>query len=346
MLVWLGICSAPSALLASAWSTSEPLQVARQEVAVAELDGRVYVVGGLVGGTVLSSVEVYDPTSDSWSFAAPLPTGIHHTAAVSSGGRLYVMGGWTDFFANATANLWAYDPSTDAWSARAPLPAARASLAAAALGGKIYAAGGWPLARSADFAVYDPTADAWSVLPDLPTPRNHLGAATLGGVFYALGGRSSLGAGVGNLDAVESFDPATGVWTARPALPTARSGLAVVTVGSFVLVLGGEGNDANPDGTFAEVRALEPRRGDYRTLEPLPTPVHGIGAALLAGRVYVPGGAPVEGFGLTDLNQVYDPGLDPAFPLAIPALGGLASVLLGALLLAGGVLLRSRQRRV
>ncbi len=338
-LIWIAAAAPAPGARAAAWSNPAPLQVARQELAVAELDGRLYVVGGIQGVNVLSLVEVYDPVGDAWSFVAPLPTGVHHSAAASVDGKLYVIGGWSDFFATVTANVWEYDPGLDVWTAKAPMPLARAALAAAVVDGKIYTAGGWPAARSTDFSVYDPDSDAWTALPDLPTPRNHLGAAATGGIFYAVGGRSELGAGAGNVGAVEAFDPATGSWIAMAPLPTARSGLGVAAIDSLILALGGEGNDANPDGTFGQNEALDVRAERYFSFEPLPTPVHGIGAAVLDGRVHVPGGGPVEGFSHTQLHQVYDPLLDSAFPRPIPGLGAYWSALLGCALL--GALLRT-----
>ena len=44
----------------------------RAEVAVAELDGLLYVIGGFnQAGAPTASVEVYDPATDTWMAAAP-----------------------------------------------------------------------------------------------------------------------------------------------------------------------------------------------------------------------------------------------------------------------------------
>lgn len=327
---------------AEPWTTAAPLQVARQEVAVAALDGHIYVIGGFAGFSILDSVEVWDRSSDSWSLAESLPTAIHHAAAVALSGKLYVIGGWTDFFGAPTANVWVYDPGTDEWSPRSPLPQARAALGAAALNGRIYAAGGSPSERARDFAVYDVASDDWSPLPNMPTARNHLALAALRGKILAIGGRSDLGAGEGNVAAVEEFDPATGEWRSLAPLRNARSGLAAAPLGAFVLAFGGEGNEANPNGTFPDNDAYDPDRDRWLRLTGLPTPVHGIGATALEGRVHIPGGGPVEGFGTTALHQIYDPGEDPRFPLAIPLLPGPPLALLGAV--AVWLLLRRRTR--
>jgi N-acetylneuraminic acid mutarotase len=306
---------------ADPWSTREPLLEAVQEVAVAELGGKLYVVGGLQGAVILDHVEVWDPVTDAWSFAAPLPIPLHHTTATAVGGRLYVIGGWPNFFAAPTDRVFAYDPGANAWTEKASMPTARGSPAAAALGGRIYVAGGDPGAT--DFAVYDPALDSWQSLPALPTGRQHLAAVGIAGRFYAISGRASLGAGVGNLAAFEVYDPGTGSWSSLPPIPTARSGLAAAAVGDrYAVAFGGEGNDAIPSGVFGEVEAYDTLLGQWIGLAPMPTPRHGIGAATLSGLVHVPGGAPQEGFGLSTVHEVYDPSEELVGAPELPALGG------------------------
>ena len=63
------------------WTTGSPMPSARTEVAVAEVGGKIYVVGGFRGEREL---EVYDPAADRWSRGAS----IHSTCAASrsSGG--------------------------------------------------------------------------------------------------------------------------------------------------------------------------------------------------------------------------------------------------------------------
>jgi hypothetical protein len=49
------------------WVTKAPLPSPRSEVAVAELHGRVFVVGGYVPGTKASLInQAYDPATDTW----------------------------------------------------------------------------------------------------------------------------------------------------------------------------------------------------------------------------------------------------------------------------------------
>src|SRR3990170_4837290 len=49
------------------WTARAPMPTARQEVAVAALDGRVVVIGGFgASRSPVATVEAYDPAADRW----------------------------------------------------------------------------------------------------------------------------------------------------------------------------------------------------------------------------------------------------------------------------------------
>jgi hypothetical protein len=311
---------APGLAAAQPWVLRAPLQEPRQEVAVAALDGRLYVIGGFRADlSIADTVEVYDPEADAWSFAPPLPTPVHHAAAAAVDGVLYVFGGWSDLFQTPLAEVHAFDPAAGEWSPREPMPAARGSLAAAALGGLVYTAGGSPADREQDLAVYDPVADEWTELPAMPTPRNHLALVALEGRLHAVGGRTATILPVPGAGAHEVYDPATGEWEEEPPLPTPRSGIAAAAFAGRLLVFGGEGAGGAP-GTFREVEAWDPDTEKWSPLPPMPTGRHGIGAAVLADGVHVPGGGPVQGFGVTGVHEVFVPEPAGGLPVATAAL--------------------------
>jgi len=291
--------NAGAARASASWVDLAPLNEPRQEVAVAELGGKIYTVAGFRRDTSSSNaVEVYDPSADRWDFAAPLPQALNHAGAAAVGGILYVFGGHPDGGPEAVDTVYAYDPQANSWSSRASMPTARGSLAVAVVEGKIYLAGGSPSARERDFAVYDPASDTWTKLPQMPTPRNHLAAAGVAGKVYVAGGRSSAIS-----DVLEEYDPATGAWTRRANMPTARGGIGGAPANGRFYVFGGEGNRRHPLGIFEEVEAYDPSSDSWQRMEPMMVPRHGIGAAPLDGRIYIPGGAVVEGFGVTPINQ-------------------------------------------
>src|SRR2546430_5093254 len=140
------VCALAFAQVSGRWSTGAPMPSARSEVAVAEVAGKVYVVGGFGGDTPL---EIYEPTADRWSRGAPLPRPLHHAAAVGVDGWLFVLGGYADGW-TPVDSVYEYSPAMDRWRNRAALPTARGALAATVINGKIHVVGGitWPRPRS------------------------------------------------------------------------------------------------------------------------------------------------------------------------------------------------------
>ena len=75
------------------WRTLAPLPEPRSAGGLVALDGRLYLVGGVVDGALAGDTQVYDPAADRWSSAPGLPTPREHLGAAASGGRVYVVGG-------------------------------------------------------------------------------------------------------------------------------------------------------------------------------------------------------------------------------------------------------------
>ena len=61
------------------------------------MNGKIYVAGGEgSGGGLLSSIEVYDPTSRAWSHFADLPINVTDLGCTTYGSAsFYMAGGWT-----------------------------------------------------------------------------------------------------------------------------------------------------------------------------------------------------------------------------------------------------------
>ncbi len=56
------------------WQQLASMPTARQELASAVLNGKIYVIGGLnADGISTNTVEVYNPATNTWTSAQPLP---------------------------------------------------------------------------------------------------------------------------------------------------------------------------------------------------------------------------------------------------------------------------------
>jgi hypothetical protein len=231
----------------------------------------------------------------------------------SIGNKVYIAGGYGDV--GAIPTTFELDTDLMTWTRKADMPSARGAGAAVAHNGKLYVIGGERGFTVSDAAVFDPASNAWTELPPMPTPRNHHSAAVVRGKIYVVGGRP------GNLTANEAYDPLTNTWGHKAPMPTGRSGIAAATVDNFVFVFGGEGNPASPNGTFPDHEAYDPDMDSWIRLQPMPLPRHGIGAAVVGNRIFIPGGSPIEGFGTTahsDFFAVNEELLLPQFVVGGP----------------------------
>jgi hypothetical protein len=196
----------------------------RSEHAVAEFDGKIWVLGGYPARTA-----PFEPRADLRSGHQPLvarpalPQPIHHTHVAAVGGKIYLLGGEIEGASTGrpekfVADVWMHDPAVGGWVARSPMPTARGGGGKAVIDGKIYVAGGRPPGGSA-FEVYDPATDKWEKLPDMPTQRNHLAMVAINGKIIVAGGRFGPGAMAERVDVVEIYDPKTRRWTRGAPLP-------------------------------------------------------------------------------------------------------------------------------
>jgi N-acetylneuraminic acid mutarotase len=283
------------------------LLVNNSELAVAEANGKLYLLGGYPPSRVTSrTVQVYDIANDSWSLGPQLPQPNNHGMAASVNGKIYLIGGQTSDVSELghVNTVYELDPATGSWSTKAPMPTARSSGVAVVHDGKIYVAGGRP-PREKDFAVYDPATNSWETLPELPSQRNHMTGAAINGRIHIVGGRIGHGLGYAKTAVHEVFDPGTRTWTTAAPMPGARSGMNSAMARGCFHVWGGESQEGmSPDHDY-----YDPRTNQWTSLLDMPIPVHGVnGSAFVNGLIRVAGGGTLVGgsFGSV-LNQVYRP---------------------------------------
>jgi N-acetylneuraminic acid mutarotase len=290
------------------WGQRAGLLVANSEFALAESNGKIYVMGGYPASRVTSrTVQVYDIATNSWQFGPDLPQPNNHGMAAAVDGKIYLIGGQlTDDQEGASAVNLVYelDPARGTWVEKARMPTARSGGVAVALNGKIYVAGG-RVPRGSDFAAYDPAADRWEVLPNLPSPRNHITGAAINGRIHIVGGRLGNGLSPLKSDANEVFDPLTRAWTTAAPMLRGRSGMNGVMARGCFHVWGGEA----PTGMTPDHDYYDPRTDQWTSLPNMPIPTHGVvGAAFVDGLIWVTGGGIAVGGSSGSLyNQTYKP---------------------------------------
>jgi hypothetical protein len=298
------------------WSMGWSMPLPRSEHAVAEFDGKVWVLGGYPPGRIPSNlVQIFDPATSRWTLGPPLPQPIHHTHVAAVDGKIYVLGGEIDGASSGrpesfVANVWMHDPAVGGWVERSPMPTARGGGGKAVIDGKIYVAGGRPPGGSA-FEVYDPATDRWEKLPDMPTQRNHLAMVAIDGKIIVAGGRTGPGAMAERVDVVEIYDPKARRWTRGAPLPAAVGGITGAAHAGCMFVFGGEGEMTHVLGLTPTTYGYDPRADRWTRLPDLPIAMHGLkGSAVIDGRIYLPGGGiTLGGNSGTNAMQVYRPSM-------------------------------------
>jgi len=302
------------------WSPRADLPFAILDAAGDQIDGRFYVVAGKTAASgPVHSFLVFDPAAGpdgEWTVLPDRPgTAVENPAVVALGGKLYVFGGSEEYFTGAVAESWVYDPAAGpqgTWSALAPMPTARGGATARVVGDAIYVVGGIDFDHSlAVVEVFHPGAGAgggWSAAPPMLTRRDNPGSFEHDGILYVVGGRTR-DAGVESeptLASMESFDPATGLWSPEAPMPTGRRTFAVGSIGGRFQVMGGEKTPQN--GVFPNNEEYDPFAGTWRILAPMATPRHGAAAATIDGIVYTAGGGTVGGGSYSSVVEAFEGG--------------------------------------
>jgi len=134
------------------WAVVAPMLTGRAAAAAAVLGDQLYVAGGRAksgaASSVLSTVEFYDPTSNSWAPAVPMHGQRSFFGMAALCAKLYAAGG-ADGDDNAQRSVEAFDPKTNTWTTVAPMNTARKEFSLTAAQGKLYAIGGRPWTLSA-----------------------------------------------------------------------------------------------------------------------------------------------------------------------------------------------------
>jgi len=162
------------------WTMTAPMGAPRAlQTATLLNDGEVLVAGGATAyngaaAQLTTSVQIFDPKTNTWRETSPLPTPLYtHAATLLSDGRVLVTGGFSGSADNSPGldTTFTYDPATAQWSTAAAMSDARAEHTMLRLpDGRVLALGG--LDQNNDVLrtveIYDPAVNAWTLTGSLP----------------------------------------------------------------------------------------------------------------------------------------------------------------------------------
>jgi N-acetylneuraminic acid mutarotase len=149
VLMLIGLLGLASISLAveDTWTTKADMPTARFCLSTSVVDGKIYAIGGDLrgGGTPnsTSTVEEYDPVTNTWTTKADMLTARWGLSASVVNGKIYAIGGvLVKPGQGAISTVEEYDPVTNTWTTKADMPTARWGLSTSVVNGKIYAIGG------------------------------------------------------------------------------------------------------------------------------------------------------------------------------------------------------------
>ncbi len=129
------------------WTSAAVMPTPRNNLSSAVLDGEIYAIGGMLGvqrGELgETTVEAYDPETDTWTTKAPLITPRKYFMACTLNGKIYVFGGASGYCEGILSSVEEYDPVTNTWKEGTDAPRILgAAGVASSSNGIIYISGG------------------------------------------------------------------------------------------------------------------------------------------------------------------------------------------------------------
>ena len=272
------------------WAQLAPMQVARSRLGVAEVNGRIYAIGGdainqvggcgegLGFGQIVNVTEEYDQQTDTWRFKESMPTPRCGFAVAVFANKIYCVGGYLNNGSLTGANE-AYNPALDKWETKKPMPTPRMYLQAQLAGGKIYFIGGndTPYYGFSDKnEVYDPNSDSWTQEAKVPNQTTSAASALFDNKIYTLATASKL-----ELPAfIQIYDVQKRSWSIGAKAPSygGESQVAISTSQQIIFF----------DETSTSI--YNPSNDSWVAGTSMPTPRGFAGVAMIAGNIHVIGG--------------------------------------------------------
>lgn len=279
------------------YSKRASLPKPRRGFGLVELDGKIYVVGGIESNLgkqqATGSVMVYDPSHDTgrhhshghhaWRETASLNHPRAYLGVASARGKLFALGGEVESFplTRRTAVCEFFDPDSgdSNWTECGRMIEARSRFGVASHEGNLFAVGGvgtgYLGARTvATVEKFYPEliGGNWSCrLSPLPVPRSDAAVGFLDNRLFCVGGRTEhLFYSRRFTRDCQLFRPELNYWASGPHISFARSQASPVTRGNTLFAIGGSGPcvksaEVVPVASFYYVynQSESRRRGDF-----------------------------------------------------------------------------------
>ena len=316
------------------WTQKADMPTARSDFSTCVVDGKIFVIGGSLqlewdeyGDQSLSTVEMYDPETDTWEGKANMPTVRSNVSVSVVDGKIYAIGGSkmkkiqiprgfnTESEELPTVEM--YDPATDTWTQKADMPTPKKTKTCV-VDGKIYAIGGWSTANEQSqletVEVYDPATDTWAKAQSMNHARCSAAISVVNGEIYAMGGigwppnRDQSGRYLSSLylSNVEVFNPKTNRWRERTEMSVPKAAHSTSVIDDKIYVMGGHLQEGRKTKTLSAIEVYDPATDRWIQAPDMLIGKSGHTTEVIDGQIYILGGIAV-GKGLLTSVEAYDP---------------------------------------
>ena len=327
------------------WTQKADMPTARSGFATCIVNGKIYAIGGEIdrfGDLAVSTVEMYDPKTDTWTQKVDMPTS-RRTSTCVVNGKIYAIGGakihkrrigpgvGRDIIELPTVEM--YDPATDTWTQKADMLTPR-STSTCVVDGKIYAIGGtafnnvkkkkpW---RLDTVEVYDPATDTWAKAKKMNHVRSGAAISVVDRKIYVMGGTGwpQIPFHPGPfLSSMEVYNPKTNQWREIGEMPAAKSSHTASVINGKIYVIGGffRGNGLDIK-DFKTIEIYRPETDRWTQKPDMPVGKSGHAAEVINGKIYIFTGADTDDAPFATV-EVYD---TREFPQSVDPIGKLLKI--------------------
>ncbi|MCG9134306.1 sigma-70 family RNA polymerase sigma factor [Candidatus Poribacteria bacterium] len=306
------------------WTRKTDMPTARTGFATSVVNGKVFVIGGNIqlkrgefGDISASTVEMYDPETDTWEQKANMPTARSGVSVSVVDGKIYAIGGTNlktiqvprgySSESEELATVEMYDPVTDTWTQKADMPIPKKTMTCV-VNGKIYAIGGWLTTNEKPHLetveVYDPATDTWTTAENMNCARCSAAIGVVNGKIYAIGGLGSPPIQEQSdlyLSNVEVFNPKTNQWQEGTEMPAPKALHTASVIDGKIYVIGGYFKEDMEFKKLATIEIYDPTTDRWIQKPDMPIGKWGHKTEVIDGQIYIFGGGPATSV------QVYDP---------------------------------------
>jgi hypothetical protein len=280
------------------WMQVTMLPSQRQGFSVASVNNKIYVMGGKISSVATSSIDVYDPATDTWSSGGTLPRTMYGQKSQAVNGKIYVFHG--DQGMGPSTQLWESNASVTAWAQKASLPSVFTNywnLGSAASSALIFLPVPNTNYTTTACWAYDVAGNQWLSFTEMPHSYYADSiVAWSGSSFYIMGGWAS---GIGEtIYIIENrrVDPQPigydDIWTQKANMLAGRAYGTSATLNSNIYVMGGYGkfNDYGSHwttDTLDLVHMYDPATNTWTKKTSMPMKVQELESVVCNGKIYI-----------------------------------------------------------